>query len=162
LAREALWFIIRLAGQAPYRRSPLSSNVRPQDNVLSFKTIEILERRDAVAPNDCSSEYREWFKSLVQTHLSGFKWPNDEIHRIVFASTNAGSKPIAFLYYHVNEQTDHCELFGLFVEGEARHVGVATSMLLDAIDECARAGCRSFALRFLEESARHGRLVRSV
>ena len=28
LAREALWSIVRLAGQAPYRRSPLSSNVR--------------------------------------------------------------------------------------------------------------------------------------
>ena len=28
LAREALWFIIRLTGQAPYRRRPLSSNVR--------------------------------------------------------------------------------------------------------------------------------------
>ena len=28
LAREALWYIIRLAGQAPRRRSPLSSNVR--------------------------------------------------------------------------------------------------------------------------------------
>ena len=32
LAREAVWFIIRLAGQAPYRRSPLSSNVRPHAN----------------------------------------------------------------------------------------------------------------------------------
>ncbi len=30
LAREALWYIIRLAGQAPYRRAPLSSNVRPR------------------------------------------------------------------------------------------------------------------------------------
>jgi len=29
LAREALWYIIRLAGQAPFRFRPLSSNVRP-------------------------------------------------------------------------------------------------------------------------------------
>jgi len=29
LARAAPWFIIRLAGQAPHRRSPLSSNVGP-------------------------------------------------------------------------------------------------------------------------------------
>jgi hypothetical protein len=29
LAREAPWFIIRLAGQAQYRRSRLNSNVRP-------------------------------------------------------------------------------------------------------------------------------------
>jgi hypothetical protein len=33
LAREALTVIIRLAGQAPSRRRPLSSNVRPQKDV---------------------------------------------------------------------------------------------------------------------------------
>ena len=30
LAREALWSIVRLAGQAPFRQRPLSSNVRPR------------------------------------------------------------------------------------------------------------------------------------
>ena len=37
LAREALWSIVHLAGQVPFRRRPLSSNVRPHNPSLRHK-----------------------------------------------------------------------------------------------------------------------------
>jgi hypothetical protein len=39
LAREAIQVIIRLAGQAPHRRAPLSSNVRPHTNYLMLNAL---------------------------------------------------------------------------------------------------------------------------
>jgi hypothetical protein len=33
LAREAPWYMMRLAGQAQYRRSRLNSNVRPHETL---------------------------------------------------------------------------------------------------------------------------------
>ena len=53
LAREALWFIMRLAGQAQHRRSRLNSNVRPRRksivvNLLASETRQKTE--DAGAP----------------------------------------------------------------------------------------------------------------
>jgi penicillin-insensitive murein DD-endopeptidase len=42
LAREALWSIVRLAGQAPYRLRPLSSNVRAHLNPRIFAIAAVL------------------------------------------------------------------------------------------------------------------------
>ena len=39
MAREALWSIVRLAGQAPSRLRPLSSNVRPQSTSFGATSL---------------------------------------------------------------------------------------------------------------------------
>jgi len=53
LAREALWSIVRLAGQAPHRRSRLSSNVRPRGHSAGHVLAASAhgQRRETVPPS---------------------------------------------------------------------------------------------------------------
>ena len=79
LARQALTVIIRLAGQAPSRRLPLSSNVRPHTNSLaascssaslqSFPALTVGVQLDRCAPNKSREEL---LSGLVTSRLCFF------------------------------------------------------------------------------------------
>jgi GNAT superfamily N-acetyltransferase len=128
----------------------------------TFSTATIDSKADAACEPDASEEYRHWFGSLVTTHLASFMWPNSNVHRLMKARESGSSSPFAFCYYYINPDTDHCELFGLYVDPQHRSRGVATEMLLSAIAECVRNQCLSFALRFLSPKAKTGRLVGEI
>ena len=62
MAREAEWYIIRLAGQAPHRCLPLTSNVRPHAHPLR-RTAAMNTAR---WPNAASQGVRSFETSLLQ------------------------------------------------------------------------------------------------
>ena len=70
LAREAIQVIIRLAGQAPHRRAPLSSNVRPHENrsVTNEASLRPLREQMQIQAYTRSSEGSQAAKNM-KCHL---------------------------------------------------------------------------------------------
>lgn len=132
------------------------------ENMHTIRTITLDTKADAVLEAGVTEEYRRWFKNLVETHLSMFMWPNQNVHRLARAFAQNTDIPFAFCYYYVNPDTDHCELFGVYVDEPYRCQRTAENLIVTAISECAQNHCLSFALRFLSPLARSGRLVQNI
>ena len=128
----------------------------------TIKTVTLGDKTDAICESGVTQEYRHWFGSLIVNHLTMFIWSNDLVHRIARVFVPTSDTPIAFCYYYINQDTNHCEIFGVFVDESLRRQRVAENLISSAILGCVRNGCESFAFRFLSPIARNGGLVQSL
>ncbi len=82
LAREALWSIVRLAGQAPFRLRPLSSNVRPHIGHFEHSRNIFAQRRSRR-----SGRRRNGRRGVARSHgcvlvLPISVWPAPQLARL--------------------------------------------------------------------------------
>ncbi len=129
---------------------------------IRFFEHTVIDRNEELPPAAASGEYKQWHQSLVATHLAQFTWPNEMVHRVIVAKGSEDTVPLAFCYFYFDQDAQNTELFGVFVASPYRARGLAFTLVEMAIRRTYEAGCRSFSLPFIEESARSSSLANRV
>ena len=106
---------------------------------------------------------RYWFDTLVTRQQPFLSDPTECAKYFGVAETLASRHDIGFCFAYSNIGLNAVELAGVFVEPEARHNGVALTLLTEAITIFfEQLGARVFTLRFISDSARHTRLLQAL
>lgn len=125
---------------------------------VHYQTITVQSTEDVAPEAGVTADYSEWLQRLVLSNLAFSMCAGNLVCRFMVARRQTTLPPFAFCYYYVNVDTDHCELFAVYVDGSERGLGIAEALLMQAIAECVQNHCGTFALRFIDPSARTSHL----
>lgn len=80
------------------------------------------------------------------------------LHYIYFLLDLKKDDAVGFIYfYHPVNNSNHCELFAVYVDSPYRGCGYAMKMLKNAIEDCLQKGVTTFTARFADRNqARDG------
>lgn len=131
-----------------------------------------LEHYDStLIPNEVfgrmSAPTRESYERFMGVHWKYFKGqgPNrddqiDRIHHTLLAVDSASGTILGYRYFFFPIESDHCELFNIYVDLNYRRRGIATSLIKRAIGISLEKGINKFIVRVAERSIERDALVR--
>ena len=105
----------------------------------------------------------QWFDMLVMRQKPFSADPTTVPKYFGIAEEVETGKHVGFCFAYCDIETKVVELAGVFVDSEARNLGVALKLLSEAISVFyLKLEVRSFNLRFIQESARESRLPEAL
>lgn len=129
---------------------------------MYLEKLTISSKSEPIPLFGASHEFLSSFQGLVGSHLDLFLWPNQCTHLLFLAKPAADLAPLAYHYFYLSEDKIDCELFAIFVEPTHRSNGLAFQLICDAARHARALGAKSFNLRFIDENASIGKLVKNL
>jgi len=82
------------------------------------------------------------------------------MHHTLVAVDCDSDRVLGYRYFYFPVESNHCELFNVYVESNYRRKGIATSLIKNAIDISIDKGINKFTVSMAEKSVERDSLVR--